>query len=328
MTWSLTQVVRGLQLAWWGTLLAFKNRHLHKHTYVKTTFVLVVFSIILYLLTSTLFLIPLKLIQLLVYLFSFIFRYDHSLYTENYNVWITNYVFNLPFLGLMFMRYIYPQPLDSLFIESLHHVDLTYIKKHEGEQDLRPPYAPALERHPYGTNYWNEMFQYLKRTWNKIKIAIILYFLSLLPFVGVFVYPVASAYALIDSLGYFPAITIGVFMYVIPGTKSFTMVFLESLYSSRAMMRELLEPYFGRIHFDAEVRRKWFMEREGILFGFSMGFYPLVRLPLFGMLFYGVAQSATALILVKTTEPPPPPGMEMSYKIDYRYVDPRNKKKE
>jgi hypothetical protein len=290
MTWSLEQVIRGLQLAWWGTVLAFENRHLHQHTYVKTFLVLVGFSIVLYLLTSTLLLIPLKLLQLFVYLFSFIFRYDHNLYTENYNIWVTNYVLNLPFLGLMFMRYIYPQPLDSLFIESLRHVDYTYIKKHEGEQNLRPPYTPALERYPYGTERWDEMFQYLKRTWNKFKIALLLYFLSLLPFFGAFVYPVASAYALVNSLGPIPAITIGVFMYIIPGTKPFAMIFLETLYSSRAMMRELLEPYFGRIHFDAKVRKEWFREREGILFGFSIGFYPLVRLPLLGMLFYGAAQ--------------------------------------
>ncbi|CAG8511958.1 2195_t:CDS:2 [Funneliformis caledonium] len=228
------------------------------------------------------------------------------------------------------MRYLYPKPLDSLFIESLRNVDTKYLKKHQGEQNLRASYAPALEKYQYGhdTVYLNEMFQYLKRTWNQIKIALLLYFLSLLPYVGKIVYPAASAYALINSLGYFPAITVGVFMYIIPGTKPFAIIFLETLYSSRAMMRELLEPYFGRIHFDSNERRKWFREREGILFGFSIGFYPLVRIPLLGMLFYGVAQSATALLLVKTSEPPPPPGLESTYKIDYHYVDTRIKKKQ
>ncbi|CAI2176640.1 7438_t:CDS:2 [Funneliformis geosporum] len=259
MVWSLTQVKRGLQLAWWGSLLAFENRHLHKHTYVKAFWILVAFN-------------------------------------------------------------------------SLRNVDTTYLKKHEGEQNLRASYAPALENYQYGHGgtevYLKEMFQYLKRTWNQIKIALLLYFLSLLPYVGKFVYPAASAYALVNSLGYLPAITVGVFMYIIPGTKPFAMIFLETLYSSRAMMRELLEPYFGRIHFDSNERRKWFREREGILFGFSIGFYPLVRIPLLGMLFYGIAQSATALLLVKTTEPPPPPGLESTYKIDYHYIDSRNKKKQ
>src|ERR1044072_8244839 len=114
----------------------------------------------------------------------------------------------------MFMRYIHPQPLDSLFIESLRHVDHSYIKKHEGEQDLRPPYTPALERYPYGTEHWNEMFLYLKRTWNTFKLALLLYFLSLFPFFGSFLYPVASPFSLISSLGPVPAIPNGVFMYI------------------------------------------------------------------------------------------------------------------
>ncbi|CAG8703739.1 12463_t:CDS:2, partial [Acaulospora morrowiae] len=222
----------------------------------------------------------------------------------NYNLWVTNYVLNFPFFGLLFMRYIYPQILDSVFIESLRHVDYVYLRKHEGENDLRPPYAPALERYEYSYD-WMEMFQYLKRS---------------------FVYPIASAYTLVRSLGYKPAITVGVLMYITPGTKPLAIFILENLFSSRALMRELLEPYFGRIHFETKVRRRWFEEREGILFGFSIAFYQLVKLPLIGMLFYGVAQAAAALVLVKTTEPPPPPDLLSTYRIDYRYRDPREKK--
>ena len=100
-------------------------------------------------------------------------------FTEKYNLWITNYVFNLPFLGLLFMRYVYPDPLDSVLIESLRNIDVVYLKKHSGEQELGPPYAPALEQYSYGINYWGEMWQYLKRTWKQIKYATTLYLLSL-----------------------------------------------------------------------------------------------------------------------------------------------------
>ncbi|CAG8461741.1 11387_t:CDS:2 [Acaulospora colombiana] len=223
------------------------------------------------------------------------------------------------------MRYIYPQILDSLFIESLRYVDYIYLQKHKGEKELRPQYALSLERYKYSYD-WTEVYKYFKRMWNQIKIAVLLYFLSLLPFIGALVYPVASAYALIRSIGYKPAITVGVLMYITPGTKPFAMVFLETLLSSRALMRELLEPYFGRINFEDKEKRKWFREREGILFGFSIGFYPLVRLPLIGMLFYGVAQAAAAFVLIKTTDPPPPPHLISTYKLDYHYKDPREKK--
>ncbi|CAG8794957.1 18645_t:CDS:2, partial [Racocetra persica] len=216
--------------------------------------------------------------------------------------------------------------LDSLFMESLRHIDHTYIKKHKNDQDLRPAYTPALERYEYNINYWNEMKQYLFHTLNQIKVTMILYLISLIPFIGVLVYPIASAYALVNSLGYKPAIVVGILMYITPGTKPIAMVFLESVYSSRTLMRELLEPYFGRIKFDKEIKRKWFREREGILFGFSIAFYSLIRLPLVGMMFYGIAQAAAALVLVKTTEPPPPPGFENTYKVEYHYIDPRTMK--
>ncbi|RHZ49347.1 hypothetical protein Glove_522g16 [Diversispora epigaea] len=328
MNLSLQQITRGCQLAWLGSVLTFKNRHLYKHSYVRTFWYLVGASVILYLVTYIILLIPLKILQFFLYLFSSDYN-DHD-FLENTNSWLINHVFNLPFLGLLFIRYIYPETLDSLFIESLRNIDFVYIKNHkeEDEDELRPPYASALERYDYGFNHWQETKQYLIRTGNQLKKVIAVYFLSLLPFVGGFVYPIASAFALVNSLGYVPAIIVGILMSITPGTKSFAIIFLETLYSSRALMRELLEPYFGRIQYDSETKRKWFREREGILFGFSIVFYPLIRLPLVGMLFYGVAQAATALVLVKTTDPPPPPSQLSDTKLDHHYRDPREKKRE
>src|SRR5947208_11681644 len=96
---TIQEFKRGIQLAWLGSGLAFDNRHLYKHTFVKAFFILTAFSLILYLITSIVLIIPLKILQLLVYLFSLIFRYDTNVFSEKYNLWITNYVFNLPFLG-------------------------------------------------------------------------------------------------------------------------------------------------------------------------------------------------------------------------------------
>jgi uncharacterized protein involved in cysteine biosynthesis len=56
-------------------------------------------------------------------------------------------------------------------------------------------------------------------------------------------------------------------------------------------MRELLEPYFARIKFTSEEKRKWFRAREGLLVGFGIGFYVLLRVPLLGVLIYGIAEA-------------------------------------
>ncbi|CAG8444596.1 3436_t:CDS:2 [Ambispora leptoticha] len=328
MNWSIENVTRGAQLAWQGSMLAFENRHLYKHSYVKVFLWLCSFSLILYILSVTVLAIPFQILRLIIYLLSLIFRYDPHKVTIDYNHFLTNWVFNLPFLGLLFMRYIYPQPLDSLFLESLRQIDIVYLRKHQGEQELRPPYASALERYDLDINYWAEMRAYMMRTFRDLRWTALLYLASLIPLVGRLIYPAASAYALVNSLGLYPATTVGVLMYITPGTKKFAILFLETLFSSRTLMRELLEPYFARIPFSREKRKKWFRERETILFGFSIAFYPFIRLPLVGMLFFGVAQAAAALLLVKTTEPPPPPGLEMEYVDDIKYKDNRLQKRQ
>jgi hypothetical protein len=73
-------------------------------------------------------------------------------------------------------------------------------------------------------------------------------------------------------------------------------------------MRELLEPYFARIHFTKQQKKKWFRNREGVLFGFGLGFYILVKVPLVGVLIYGIAEASTAYLVTKITDPPPNPN--------------------
>ena len=59
--------------------------------------------------------------------------------------------------------------------------------------------------------------------------------------------------------------------------------------------------------FTKEEKKHWFRSREGILFGFGVGFYALLRVPLLGVLIYGLAEASTAFLVTKITDPPPPP---------------------
>ncbi|KAI4254781.1 MAG: hypothetical protein LQ352_002906 [Teloschistes flavicans] len=69
-----------------------------------------------------------------------------------------------------------------------------------------------------------------------------------------------------------------------------------------------LEPYFSRIRFNKEQKRLWFRDREGLLFGFGVGFYIFLKIPLLGVLIYGVAEASTAYLITKITDPPPSPA--------------------
>lgn len=68
-----------------------------------------------------------------------------------------------------------------------------------------------------------------------------------------------------------------------------------------------LEPYFARVHFTKEQKKTWFRDREGVLFGFGVGFFVFLKIPLLGVLIYGIAEASTAFLITKITDPPPPP---------------------
>lgn len=74
------------------------------------------------------------------------------------------------------------------------------------------------------------------------------------------------------------------------------------------LLRLQLEPYFSRIRFTKEQKRRWFRDREGLLFGFGVGFYIFLKIPLLGVLIYGIAEASTAYLITKITDPPPQPG--------------------
>ena len=67
-------------------------------------------------------------------------------------------------------------------------------------------------------------------------------------------------------------------------------------------------PYFSRIRFTKEQKARWFRDREGLLFGFGVGFYVFLKIPVFGVLIYGIAEASTAYLITKITDPPPPPA--------------------
>ncbi|KAL9598950.1 MAG: hypothetical protein Q9179_003729 [Wetmoreana sp. 5 TL-2023] len=133
-----------------------------------------------------------------------------------------------------------------------------------------------------------------------------IYMLSYLPVVGRFVLPAASFYTFNNTVGPIPATAIfgsGIFL-----PRRYLVVFLQSYFSSRSLMRELLEPYFSRIRFSKEQKRLWFRDREGLLFGFGVGFYIFLKIPLLGVLIYGIAEASTAYLITKITDPPPSPA--------------------
>lgn len=225
---------------------------------------------------------------------------------------IQRYVLQVPFFLMTLMRYITPT-LDNMFMDSLAWVDYTYYQKHKNEDPstLRQPYHENLKKYSLrdGTTHTKSTAEaltlLLTRRAKKAGISLAVFALSYTPYVGRFVLPAASFYTFNQSVGPGPALLIfgtGVFL-----PRRYLVIFLQSYFTSRSLMRELLEPYFSRIKFTAKQRKHWFHDREGLLFGFALGFYIFLRIPFLGVLVYGIGEASTAYLITKITDPPPHP---------------------
>jgi len=226
---------------------------------------------------------------------------------------VQNYVLQVPFFLMTLMRYITPT-LDNMFMDSLRWVDYTYLQKHKDDDPshLREPYWNNLRMYSTrdGSTHTNSTAEaltiLLTRRAKKAAISLTIFGLSYVPYIGRFVLPAASFYTFNKSVGLGPSLLIfgtGIFL-----PRRYLVIFLQSYFISRTLMRELLEPYFSRISFTSKQKRHWFHDREGLLFGFGVGFYLFLRIPLLGVLIYGIAEASTAYLITKITDPPPIPA--------------------
>lgn len=169
------------------------------------------------------------------------------------------------------LRHIYPRPLDDLFVQSLEWSDRIYQDKHANDNNsglqLRPLYSKALALYARNRST-HRMSKFIGRTAKRLAIGFVLYLLSHLPGIGRLVFPAAGFYSLYRALGedlVLAAVIGGVGLLLFP--KRTYVVLVQGWLSTRALTRELLEPYFARIPFSDSQKREWFREREGVLFG-------------------------------------------------------------
>lgn len=219
-------------------------------------------------------------------------------------------------------------------MDSIRWVDTTYVNKHKHDEDpskLRSMYYPNLRQYSVrdgatnSTSTAENISMFIYRFARKGAISLAVFAASYLPYVGRFVLPAASFWTFNKAVGLGPASVIFGTGVLLP--RRYLVIFLQSYFASRSLVRELLEPYFARIRFTSEQKRKWFRSREGLLFGFGIGFYILLRVPLLGVLIYGIAEAVSfsrlkpqlcmvanlksqsaAYLITKVSDPPPPPS--------------------
>ncbi|KAK1975401.1 transmembrane protein UsgS [Colletotrichum cereale] len=314
---DLNQILRGIQLTLVGAHRALQNPALFTSDHYRQAGIAVLSGLAIRLVIS----IPIIGVRVFLWILSLFLSLDHVTWDDQVVGglnFIEEYVLQVPFFLMALMRYVTPT-LDNMFMDSLNWVDKTYVQKHKNEDPdkLRDMYYPNLRMYKvsdgstHSTSTAEAISMFLYRFARKGAISLAVFALSYLPVVGRFVLPAASFYTFNNAVGLGPASLIfgtGIFL-----PKRYIVIFLQSYFASRSLMRELLEPYFSRVQFTKEQKKNWFRNREGILFGFAIGFYTLIKIPLVGVLIYGIAEASTAYLITKITDPPPPPAEKAAF---------------
>jgi len=150
------------------------------------------------------------------------------------------------------------------FMEALDWVDKTYAAKHESDdpQDLRGSYFPNLSQYtsdlpPITKSRKKSPFDGISvlfiRYGKRGMMALTIYLLSYVPYVGHFILPVLSFYTLDRAIGIKPAVAIFASGLVLP--KRYLIWFLQTFFSSRSMMNELVSDTLHLRYVSAANRR-------------------------------------------------------------------------
>ncbi|KAF2200822.1 hypothetical protein GQ43DRAFT_57446 [Delitschia confertaspora ATCC 74209] len=308
---DLNAIIRGAQLTLVGANRALQNPNIFTTKHYRQAGYAVAAGIAIRVLVA----IPGVGVKILLWFLSHVINMDTAKWDKDvlgFLSFMEHSVLQIPLFLMTCMRYITPT-LDEMFMDSLRWVDQTYLQKHKSDDpdQLRAMYHHNLRL--YSKNGPRSATKEPKkvvislviRYGRRAAISLAVLACSYIPYVGRFVLPAASFYTFHQAVGIQPAAIIFGSSILLP--RRYLVTFLQSYFSSRSLMRELLEPYFSRIHYSKEQKAKWFKDRAGVLFGFSLAFFVMVKIPLVGVLVYGIAEASTAYLITKITEPPPEP---------------------
>ncbi|EWC47980.1 hypothetical protein DRE_02862 [Drechslerella stenobrocha 248] len=309
-------VLRGAQLTVVGAYRAMQNPALFRSRHYKQAALAVLAGLLVKLILD----LPIIAVSLLVS-FSGLFV---DIKTAHWDDWIISgvrfiekNVLQLPFFLMTLTTRLQNNALDEMFMESLSWVDETNLRKHANDVPPRNGYYQSLAQWKPGVaaahaapankdKRSNKSVDFIRRMAYKGAVSLAVYLSSTAPIVGRLVLPAASAFSIHPTIGIGPAIAVFVAGLWVPRPQM--VIVLQAYHASRSLVRQLLEPYFSRIHFTAAQKKRWFRERQGLLLGFGIGFYLFLRVPFLGVLIYGIAEASTAYLITKITDPPPPPS--------------------
>lgn len=310
---SVAAILRGFQLAFLGAYRSLQNPKLFGSEYYRQAGLAITASIAL----QTVLWFPVIALRTLALFVGIFVQLDNivdfasSLKSFQFNV------LNISVFVISATRY-FTKDLDNLFLSSMEFIDSVYLQKHperssqqfydnlvalsseEKITSLRPSWRQIRSKYSTSQSFAVFVQRYVRNWLSNIGV----FFLGKVPYIGSVVVGLISFLNLNNKIGTVRALSVFGVLQVLP--KSFGVLFLTTYWGSRSMVHDLLLPYFSRVRFTKMEKEQWIKSREGLLFGFGLFYFSMVkRFPWVGLLTYGFAESSVAYLITKVSDPPP-----------------------
>eukprot|EP00026_Physarum_polycephalum_P010625 Phypoly_transcript_10793.p1 GENE.Phypoly_transcript_10793~~Phypoly_transcript_10793.p1 ORF type:complete len:309 (+),score=22.83 Phypoly_transcript_10793:243-1169(+) len=275
----LTQFIHGLRLCLRGTYYAITTKAVWRH-HSKCYSILITIILCLYVACFLIYMPVFVTLQIAAY-FTDIEKWvgDISARAQATQL-IANVSFFVPLITVFVTQYLLPNFPDDVFFSTLSVLD---ARKSEAYRAV-----PA-------TGFWSILYL---RSWRFLRLSfwsLVTYCLSLVPFVGWMVIPIAQFYLVSKIFGYKTAAVFSTVL-LIPTLRAYSWPTVKVLFGARALAIEMLEPYFSRFGYDKikPVERP----NQPVLLGFATPFLFLMAVPLVGPLLWGMVQASASVLLL------------------------------
>lgn len=308
---SMVAIIRGFQLALLGAYRSLQNPQLFKTQYYRQAGLAIALSVLLQVVLWS----PIVILRLLAAFVGLFTSLERIADLASFLKGLQFNVLNISVFVVSASRF-FTKDLDYLFLASLEFIDSVYILKHPDRTSQQyHANLVALSTNEKYTGFSLNLLQakysssgefavFIQRHIRNGLSNLAVYLLCKIPVVGSVVLGFISFLSLNSKIGTIRALAIFGTLQLLP--KYYAVKFLTTYWGSRSMVHDLLLPYFSRVRFTKLEKDQWIKSREGLLFGFGLCYFILIkRLPWVGLLIFGFAESAVAYLITKVSDPPP-----------------------
>lgn len=305
-SFSVGVVLRGIQIAALSSYRSLKNPAVYTTScIIKVT----IFTVAVYIFVN----IPTYILKTIIFVlkYSQIYPVNSHHILSTFHYFVNNYL-NLTIFGITAISH-FDSLFDDLFLVNLEFTDCVNSSQYHANLVQLPCVQSTWKEFPTSLESLNLLlrnnprFKVFIQTYAKFYLFNLLVFL-LISFPGKFtslVLGFLSFQTFHDKLGTLPSLLLIASLSMVH--YHYTAVVLIYFYSSTRLSLDLLVPFFNRINLTQFERNQWKKSRDGIIFGFGLfHFWLIKKYPFLAVVIYSIALLNMGYFVTRLSETPPP----------------------